>query len=323
MTSTLQLVLDTALDAVIVIDTDGRVMEWSHQTEVIFGWQRQEAVGSEMASLIIPEQYREAHRQGIRHFLATGEGPVLRKRIEITGLRKNGEEFPIELSICPAAHEGRKVFLGFIRDITSRVRAEERQNLLLAELEHRTKNMLSVVMAITQQTARSAISVDAFTKDYLGRLTALSRAYALLTAKSWQAVSLHALISEVISPHLSSPEQFEFTGCDITFPAKSAVSISMILHELTTNAAKYGALRFNGKISLTAELSDGPGPSVRLVWQESGVTHATAPTRSGFGSRLIDTTIRHELKGTANVSFESEGVRYEFCFPLPTVAGAM
>src|ERR1700749_3484516 len=97
----LKLVLETALDAVIVMHSDGQVLDWSSEAEIIFGWQRHEAIGVEMASLIIPERYREAHRQGLRHYIATGEGPVLRRRVEITGLRKTGEEFPIELSISP------------------------------------------------------------------------------------------------------------------------------------------------------------------------------------------------------------------------------
>lgn len=317
----LQLVLETALDGVIVMHGDGRVADWNGQAEVIFGWRQQEAIGAEMASLIIPERYREAHRQGLERFLATGQGPLLRKRIEITGLRKTGEEFPIELSISPTTHNGKNVFLGFIRDISARLEAEKRQSLLLAEFEHRTKNLLAVVMGVASQTAKTASSVDDFTKDYIGRLSSLSRAYGLLTAKSWQAASLRALLAEVVAPHLASSEQLEVSGEDVLFPAKAALAIGMVFHELTTNAVKYGALRFGGKIRLSATVAPADsGTTIRLVWQEAGVTRPTVSTGSGFGTKLIMTTIRRELKGDVNTSFESDGIRYECIFPLPSTA---
>lgn len=312
------LVLETALDAVIVMRGDGTVADWNSQAEAIFGWGAGEAQGAEMASLIIPPQHREAHRQGLARYLATGEGPVLRKRIEITAMRRSGEEFPIELAIAPVVRDDETVFLGFIRDITDRKAAQQRQDLLLAELEHRSKNMLAVVMAIASQSAKSALSVDAFSRDYLARLSSLSRAYGLLTAKNWQAASLASLVAEVIGPHLSSvDDQLELEGGDILFPAKVALTIGMILHELTTNASKYGALRSGGKLHLRATAAPAPdGQTIRLDWRETGVGGVCAPARTGFGSRLIETSIRHELKGSMTVAHDPDGFRYQFEFPL-------
>src|SRR6516225_2627565 len=125
----LRLILETALDAVVVMKPDGVVADWNDRAVGVFGWSRDEAVGRIMADLIIPERYREAHRNGLRRYLESGKGKVLGKRIEVSGLRKNGEEFPVELSISPIQDRENILFVGFVRDIT------ERNALRLARLE--------------------------------------------------------------------------------------------------------------------------------------------------------------------------------------------
>lgn len=120
-----RLIIDTAISAVIGMDDNGNVIDWNVQAEEIFGWKRQEAIGRAMVDLIIPHAYREAHQRGLRHFLKTGHGPVLNKRIEITALRRDGAEFPIELAIAPLRFENTYSFTAFVVDITERKRAEE------------------------------------------------------------------------------------------------------------------------------------------------------------------------------------------------------
>lgn len=113
-------VIESALDAVVMMDREGRIIEWNRPAELIFGWSRQEALGRNLGETIVPPTLREAHARGVKHYLATGEGPVLNKRIEITGLRKNGLEFPVELTIIPIKLEGTTIFSAFLRDITER-----------------------------------------------------------------------------------------------------------------------------------------------------------------------------------------------------------
>ncbi|NOS77361.1 MAG: PAS domain S-box protein [Nitrospira sp.] len=113
-------VIESALDAVVMMDREGRIIEWNRPAELIFGWSRQEALGRNLGETIVPPALREAHAKGVKHYLATGEGPVLNKRIEITGLRKNGVEFPVELTIIPIKLEGTTIFSAFLRDITER-----------------------------------------------------------------------------------------------------------------------------------------------------------------------------------------------------------
>jgi PAS domain S-box-containing protein len=119
-------IFQSSLDAIITIDQEGVVEEFSESATAIFGFTREEAVGRSLSELIIPEQYRAAHRAGIKRFLQTGEGPVLNTRIEITALRKNGEEFPVELAIAPARLEEGTIFTGYVRDITQAKRDAER-----------------------------------------------------------------------------------------------------------------------------------------------------------------------------------------------------
>lgn len=120
-----RLIIDNALDAVIMIDGTGRITGWSPQAESMFGWQRAEVVGRALAETIVPERYREAHRQGLRRYMETGEERVLNRRIELAAVRRDGREFPIELAITPVRARDAISFSAFVRDITDRVQADE------------------------------------------------------------------------------------------------------------------------------------------------------------------------------------------------------
>jgi PAS domain S-box-containing protein len=121
----LKAIIDAALDAVITMDGDGVIRSWSPQAERVFGWRASEAIGQTLATTIIPPRYRDAHERGLAHFLASGEGPVLNQRIEITGLRRDGQEIPVELTITPVRLEGAWLFSAFVRDVTDRKRAQD------------------------------------------------------------------------------------------------------------------------------------------------------------------------------------------------------
>jgi PAS domain S-box-containing protein len=131
-----RLIIDTALDAVITMDSQGTITSWSKQAEVVFGWNNSEAIGRRMSEMIVPEQQRVAHERGLRHFLTTGDGPILGRRIEVTALRRSGVEFPVELEIAPMRLGQDWVFSAFVRDITESKQAEEklrRSEAFLAE----------------------------------------------------------------------------------------------------------------------------------------------------------------------------------------------
>jgi PAS domain S-box-containing protein len=492
----LQIILETAIDPVIIMDSDGKVAAWSALAEEAFGWSAEEALNRKMADLIIPERYREDHDRGLRHYLETGQGPLLRRRVEIAALRRGGEEFPIELSISPFDHDGTQVFIGFVRDITNRRRTQQmlekqvrqakllgevtalaaetksvadvlqlcldvvcelsgwpvghayvpsedsslefiptaiwhvndekyerlrqvtmnsrfrsgvglpglvwqtqnvrwvadisqaetnfprfrelrdlnvraafgvpiksgdkviavleffndvvterdpnvlliartfgdqvgrvlerrevlqRQDMLVAELNHRVKNMLAVVLAIAAHTARGKDSIDLFKKEFSGRLMSLGRSYSLLTASEWKQTPIKDIIEEIVTPHVPD-QRLDFEGPEFSLSAKATLAMSMILHELVTNAVKYGALSVPaGRIALRWTLADreASAAEVALLWEESGLSDLQEPEqRSGFGSKLIEMSTRQELGGRVETIYRPEGIRYDFRFPL-------
>ena len=137
----IRLVLDSSLDAVVTIDEQGRVTGWNPQAETAFGWGREDVLGADLADLIIPERYRAAHRRGLEHFLATGEGPLLNRRLELAAIRRDGVEIPVELTISPLSLPDRYEFSAFIRDITERKAAEEQIRHYATELERSNREL--------------------------------------------------------------------------------------------------------------------------------------------------------------------------------------
>ena len=148
-----RLIIDTALDAVITIDAQGAITSWNKQAEIVFGWTHEEATGQRMAQLIIPEQQRIAHERGLRHFLATGDGPILQRRVEVTALRRNGAEFPVELEIIPMKLGQEWAFSAFIRDTTDSKRAEEQLRESELNLRQMTETIPEMLWRATPEGA--------------------------------------------------------------------------------------------------------------------------------------------------------------------------
>lgn len=309
----LQSVLDTALDAVIVMTPDGLVSGWNDRARDIFGWTAQEAHGRRLSELIIPQRFREAHERGLKHFLATGEGPVLNRHIEISGCHRDGFEIPVELSITESDQFGGQLFVGFLRDISERHATSERQKRILLESEHRVKNMLTVVAAIAQQTARSCDDIDSFTRAFSGRLDSLARAHHLLVGKVWEDVALSAIAEQVLGGDL--PEgRARFGGPEILLKPRQVLGLSMILHELYTNAVKYGALCKEGGLVQLDWRRDGG--EVELVWSEIGGSCKGDVPSSGFGQQMIAMSVKSDLRGSIERDWRKDGLRAVIRFPL-------
>ncbi len=183
-----RLVVDTALDAVVAMDAEGRITRWNAQSEVTFGWTANEAVGRLMADLIIPHQYRDAHWSGLAKFLETGTGPVLNQRIEITALNRNGDEFPVELAISPLKTGEAISFSAFIRDITARKQAE---NDLRASAQENARLLDEVQQNARRQRAFLADVLRAVTEGRL-RLCETEADLPVLAAPIGDPVALTA-----------------------------------------------------------------------------------------------------------------------------------
>lgn len=310
-------ILETALDCIITIDHEGKVVEWNPACEQTFGYSRADVVGREMAEIIVPDAMRERHRAGMTKYLATGEGPVLNRRIELTALRSDGTEFPVELSITSIPSTGNPLFTAYLRDITGRKRAEDCQRLLADELDHRVKNTLAIMQSIATQTARFTPDPQQFHQAFSARLVSMSRIHDILTKGSWTGADLHDLVETILAPYrgqeVSAPD---IGGPAVLLPPNTAVAISLVLHELATNAAKYGALsQPSGRVHVTWKQSHGSPQLLTLEWRESGGPPVGKPARQGFGTRLIE-MMASQLAGKISLSHKRQGVVCRMEIPL-------
>ena len=196
-----------------------------------------------------------------------------------------------------------------VRMATTIARGEMLHGLLIEELNHRVKNTLAILQSIATQTFRSASKAER--EKFEGRLGALAEAHNLLSTEKWQGSDLHEVIARVLQPYLlNNPERVRISGPNVPVSPRIAVILSMIVHEIATNAAKYGALSNDtGTVTLDWEATtDNAKPKLRLVWAESGGPPVTAPVQRGFGSRLIERSAREQLGGEATVDFLPRGV---------------
>jgi two-component sensor histidine kinase len=198
-----------------------------------------------------------------------------------------------------------------VRMATAIARGEMLHGLLIDELNHRVKNTLAILQAIAVQTFRSASRAER--EKFEGRLGALAEAHNLLSQEKWQGSDLQDVVSRVLRPHLlNNPERMRMTGPRVPLSPRLAVVLSMIVHEIATNAAKYGALSNDtGIVAMNWEvITEGGTPKLRLIWTETGGPLVTAPVQRGFGSRLIERSARDQLGGEATVDFLPRGVVY-------------
>lgn len=204
-------------------------------------------------------------------------------------------------------------------DITERKEAERQQQLLLDELNHRVKNALATVQSLIAQAARSTDTVDDFRKAIEGRVLALSHAHNQLSERRWADAELGRLLRSGLEPYLVKGNVL-LSGEAILVPPRAALMLSMAVHELATNAAKYGALSSSdGRIDVSwATKANGKAPRLRLCWVEQNGPPVAKPTYRGFGTRLLEHGIEMELGGSTVIEFAPNGVRCEIDVPLTT-----
>ena len=159
--------------------------------------------------------------------------------------------------------------------------------------------------------------MDAFRETFMGRITALSAAHSLLTASDWQGARLHAVIAGALEAYRGTGERIAIHGEDFPLSPRAALTLSLIVNELSTNAAKYGALFSpSGRVEIETRMREkDPGPAVAMIWRESGGPPVERPSQGGFGIDLIERSAGYELDGTAKVEFRREGVRCEIAIP--------
>ena len=483
-------ILATALDAVAVMTPEGVISGWNEVAERTFGWSWAETQGQHLGEMMVPVQHREAHRKGLERLAAGGQPHVINRRIEITALRKDGLEIPIELSITVAPGSNGPVFIGFLRDISERrqaeaqierqalesrlmfelssmaaesdsfedalrkaleaicaitgwpvghafvvppgnqnvlrssgvwveaetgmatllreatemhtfrhgmglpgtilasgephwitdtdsdenfprkhcgfrgafgfplkqdgrvsaileffsaspappepelmltvralgeqvgrvferKRAQDHQGLLLHEMNHRVKNVLSVVQAIALQTFRRATTLEGVLDVFLGRLMAVGHAQDVLVSQSVAGATFGEIINGALKGSGVSPDRVKTKGPAITVSSRNAVMISLAVHELCTNAFKYGALMNDDGLVLVEWGLDTTTADFYFEWREVGGPEVVPPQNKGFGSSLLERGLASELGGQITLDYDPAGVVCRFTGSLP------
>jgi PAS domain S-box-containing protein len=205
---------------------------------------------------------------------------------------------------------------GLTRDITERMRAEIRQLLLVRELDHRVKNVLATVAMVAQRTRERSHSMDQFLQVFDGRIHAMANAQALLSRSHWQGVSLEDLINNSLAPFRVDAPSVKVEGPAVLLSADAVQPIAIALHELATNASKYGALTMaEGSISVVWHWAEGAKPDLLLDWIETGGPPVTAPAEVGYGTGAIRNLIPYELEGSVDLAYDVDGVRCRIRVP--------
>ncbi|MFC7739315.1 PAS domain-containing protein [Roseomonas sp. GCM10028921] len=312
----LRLIVENVRDyAIFTTDAQGRVETWLPGAAAVFGWSAEEIIGLPSAVLFTPvDQERGVPQQELETARREGVAPNVRWH-----LRKDGSRAFIEGSVT-ALHDPDGTFQGYLKigqDVTDRKASDERQELLMREVDHRAKNALAVVQSVVRLTP--ARDPATFKSAVEGRILALARAQTLLSEDRWNGADLRVLLAGELAPFLGS-RRADLRGPSVTLPPGAAQPMAMAFHELATNAVKYGALSLEAghlSVSWRLEQRSGGGPQLKLRWVETGVgLIADTPDHQGFGSRLLEGAVRGQLGGTVTLSWEASGLVCEVEVPL-------
>ena len=297
--------IEQAADGILVTSVDGRYIDVNPAGCDLLGMTRDEVLASKFTDVIAPEEHHRLEAA----IAAFADGQVHRDEWQFR--RKDGSGFIGELAGRQLA-DGR--FQGVLRDTTARRQSEETQQLLLGELNHRVKNMLATVQSIVQMTLRHTKDPAVFAKAFAGRVQSLARVHSVLTEATWQGADLRALIRDQLLSGVMEERQLDASGDHVNLPPQLALQVALMLHELGTNAAKYGALSVDaGTIAIRWTMRDG---LLKLSWIERNGPPVKAPSRRGFGSTLIELTAKG-TGGAAQATWEGTGVMWDIELPLP------
>ena len=305
-------IVQSAMDAIITIDESQRVVLFNPAAEKVFGYSADKVLGQPV-TILIPERFRPRHDDYVRRFFDSG---VLNRPLgrdgegDLKALRSSGEEFPIEASISQVTVDGERVGTIILRDITERRTSEEARLLLAREVDHRAKNALAVAQALV--TLTKADNIQDFAEAVRGRIAALGRAHSLLSQSHWRGAPLEQLIRDEISPY-AKEGQLDLQGPAINCSASSVQSLSLLFHELATNAVKHGALGHeDGKVRIDWDLGLD---WLAVQWAESGGPQVKRPSEEGFGSRLLRQVSGRQLNADIHFDWNSAGLRVDIKLP--------
>jgi PAS domain S-box-containing protein len=325
-----RLIVNNAFDAIVTMDTDGVIMTWNPQAEAIFGWTHEEATGQKVSRTIIPPKYREIYEHGLKNFLATGEGPIFNKQIQITSLHRDGHEFPIELSVSPAQSEGNYFFIAIIRDITARKKAEKQikaslreKELLLRELHHRSKNNMQVISSLLNlqsKFVKDKHSVAMFNESK-NRIKSMALVHEkLYRSKDLANIDFKDYINSLADGlftfyrentgkiSLSVDADSVFLGIDTAIPC------GLIINELLSNSFKHAFPKGRkGEIEVSLKKSDD---EYELKVSDNGIgitENLDIRETKTLGLQLVTNLMEHQLQGSLKLD-RKNGTEFQMRF---------
>jgi PAS domain S-box-containing protein len=306
--------VEKANDIVATLDLEGRLTSLNPAVEAILGYAPDELVGTSLSRLV-PADEMPIHESMLQRKL-DGESST---RYEMTVLAKSGRKLTLDVnSQLILGGDGKPLAIHSIaRDVTDRKEAEARQTLLVRELQHRTKNMLAVIQSIATSTLRRSHDLASAEEAFLGRLHALARAQEFVAAGPAGGVPLRDLVEDELAAFAT---RLRIDGVPVVLGGAFAQQFALVLHELATNAAKYGSLSTtNGRLLVSWEVtSQRPEPTLLFSWLERDGPRVVAPTKSGFGSQLIAIA----FTTTPHISFAERGFEFTVEVPLRQIVGA-
>jgi PAS domain S-box-containing protein len=312
---------ETALyGAKIYVFSQDRELRYTFVSKPLFGLAAEDILGHTDDD-VIPALNRPAVVAAKREVLASGQPRDAEYRIEV-GARVRWYDFHIQ-ALRDA--EGNVIGLtGAAVDITERKESEAHLRLLMRELTHRSKNLLAVIQAMARQTAKHAGNVERFLQRFGERLQALARSHDLLVQESWHGASLDDLVRSQLGPYLDRKNsQVSVEGEDVQLKPEAAQGLGLALHELATNAAKYGALsRVRGRVHITWKRRPREkGGAIELQWTESKGPKVSGPKRRGFGSMVIEQNLVRAIGAEVSLIFELEGLKCRIIVPATHILG--
>ena len=307
-------IVATSDDAIVSKTLEGRVTSWNAAATRLFGYTPEEMHGQSITRIIPPELLNEEDR--ILAQLRRGERI---DHYETVRIAKDGRRIDVSLCVSPLRDKtGRVIGASKIaRDITERKQAEMLQRLLVQELNHRVKNTLATIQAIANQSMRRAKSPAEFVKSFSGRVQALARTHDLLTQTRLQGAEIMDLVRDQVLLGGADDRRVEISGPTLMLDAQGAMNLALVVHELATNARKYGALSGpDGRLSVTWETRSNAERKLVLEWRESTGRNIAVPQERGFGTTLIEQTLKAH-GGGASIRYGADGMSGTFTLPLP------
>ncbi len=305
-------------DAVIVVDETGKIDRVNAPAEMLFGFSRERMLGQPI-EMLLPERLRDVHSAHRATYMKKAATRPMGTGLQLSGLRADGSEFPVDIMLSPITIDRRRLVLAVVRDVTERKRVEAQMQLLLREVNHRAKNMLGLVRAMARQT--QADCHQEFLSRFDERIEALSASQDLLVDNKWQNIPLRDLVRSQLS-HFSDllENRIAVRGPDLRVTAAAAQVIGMALHELATNAGKYGALsNTEGHVDIEWRLDRTDGQRFSMEWSETGGPAVIAPTRRGFGSTVLCQLTRAALEADVMLDYAPSGVVWGLGCPADRV----